>query len=515
MQPTVGKEGKEAEKNQKSLNFNSTVAISPRPYGFFNHVTLSLYWFALSFLWGGFLSVVLPALNKPVAGPVFGVGNEDVARGILSSLGLIVAMIVQPMSGAISDRSGFKMGRRRPYMLGGTAVGLVSLAIVAFSGNWWLLLVGYMLLQLGDNTAQGAYQGLMPDIVPPDKRGKASAALGIAQLGGTLFGAVVPGVLQGTFGEINGSRLDLLLVSIVFVLSLILTVLFVKEKPFVPTEKESPLKTSLNMFKGVSHYPDFILLMLARLAFLTAPATVSLFVKSFLENDKFRFVHYKVATATSPCLDAHGNAVNTPLGQPCYVNNSLVFQAGSTLSLILGLVLISAIIGSYPASALSDRFGRKRVLYALTGVGIVGGLLMLIPASIMSAAVDHVANMSLAAQESYLDTVRPTAILMLVIFGALIGISWGGFLGVDWAFATDLIPLSEAGRFMGLSNLATAGCQALAAFIGGFIVDSGLGYRGLFLTVGVYYLISFGFLSKVREPRREKSRPALETEAIQ
>lgn len=501
MQRLVGKE---------ALKTVDTSKPSPRPYGFFNHVSLSLYWFALSFLWGGFLSVVLPALNKPLAAPVFGTGNEEVARGILSSLGLIVAMIVQPVSGAVSDRSSSKMGRRRPFMLGGTAIGLVSLAIVAFSGSWWFLLLGYMLLQFGDNAAQGAYQGLMPDIVPEDKRGKASAALGMAQLGGTLFGAVVPGLLQATFGEINGSRLDLLLVSIVFVLSLILTVLFVKEKPYVPTEKISAFRTSLNMFKGVSRYPDFILLMVARLIYLTAPATVSLFVKSFLENGKFRFVPHKVATATNPCLDAHGNALTTVLNQPCYINGNLVFEAGSTLSLILGLVLISAIVGSYPASTLSDRFGRKKVLYGLTVIGIAGALLMLLPAAIMSAAANHVVGMDLAAQESYLATVRPTVTLMLVAFGALIGISWGGFLGVDWAFATDLIPLSEAGRFMGLSNLATAGCQALAAFIGGFIVDSSLGFTGLFFAVALYYLISSVFVYKVREKRGPKSTAASE-----
>ena len=98
--------------------------------------------------------------------------------------------------------------------------------------------------------------------------------------------------------------------------------------------------------------------------------------------------------------------------------------------------------------------------------------------------------MTLDAQEAYLNTTRPSAILLTVIFGAMIGISWGGFLGVDWAFATDLIPLSEAGRFMGLSNLATAGCQAFAAFVGGFVVDSALGFPGLFALVGIYYFIS-------------------------
>ena len=121
------------------------------------------------------MSVVLPALNKPVAESVFGPNKAEVARGILTSLGLLIAIIVQPVAGAISDRSSSRFGRRRPFMLGGTAVGLIALAIVAFSGSWWILLLGYILLQFGDNLSQGAYQGLMPDVVPEDKRGKASA----------------------------------------------------------------------------------------------------------------------------------------------------------------------------------------------------------------------------------------------------------------------------------------------------------------------------------------------------
>jgi MFS family permease len=166
-------------------------------------------------------------------------------------------------------------------------------------------------------------------------------------------------------------------------------------------------------------------------------------------------------------------------------------------------VLITAICASYPATALADKFGRKKVLYALSAIGMAGGLLLLLPTFIMHNAVDNSMGMALAAQEAYLDTIRPSAIIMTVLFGALIGISWGGFLGVDWAFATDLIPLSEAGRFMGLSNLATAGCQAFAAFVGGFIVDSLLGFTGLFILVGLYYIVSILILRRVHEPTKE------------
>jgi predicted MFS family arabinose efflux permease len=80
-------------------------------------------------------------------------------------------------------------------------------------------------------------------------------------------------------------------------------------------------------------------------------------------------------------------------------------------------------------------------------------------------------------------------------------------MSVDWAYATDLIPMDEAGRFMGLSNLATAGCQAFGAFVGGFVADSALGYTGLFILIGIYYILSACLLTRVRETRGRRRQP--------
>ncbi len=469
---------------------------SSTPFPFINYVMIAIYWFAISFLWGGFLGVVLPALNKPLAVDVFGSNNIETARGLMSGLGLIIAMFVQPLAGAISDRSAHPMGRRRPYMIGGTLGIFVALALVFISGNWWMLLAGYVLLQFTDNISQGAYQGLMPDVVPEDRRGKASAALAISQLLGTLAGATVPGILQGSFGEIPGSRIMLVLVGLVFALSLILTVIFVKEKPYRPTQKVSAVQAGLSMFRGVSQYPDFIKLMFARFLFLTAPATVSLFVKSFLEGK------------SDPKDPAFGlgfikPALDTSTGQ-------IAVQAGGTLSLILGMVVITATLAAYPFSVLSERTGRKRMIYLATAIGFVGALGLLIPNFMMTGATETARGLvGDAARQAYLDTVRPTAIILTTLFGACVGASWGAFMSVDWAYATDLIPQNEAGRFMGLSNLATAGCQAFGAFVGGFIVDSALGFTGLFVAVALYYVISAVILTSVRETRGRTRQVAL------
>jgi MFS family permease len=465
-----------------------SIFMGNRTFRSIDYFMIAIYWFAISFLWGGFLGIVLPVLNKPLATPIFGADNIEIARGIMSGLGLVIAMFVQPLAGAISDRSAHPLGRRRPFMVVGTLGVFVALTIIVLAGNWWFLLIGYILLQFMDNIAQGSYQGLMPDVVPEEKRGRASAALAVSQMVGTLVGAVIPGILQGLFGEVTGSQLDLLLVGIVFVISLALTMSFVKEKQYHPTEKMSAWQAGISMFRGVRHYPDFIWLMFSRLVFLTAPASVSLFVKSFMEG---------TANRTSPEFGLHfiKPTVDVSTGQ-------LTPQAGFMLSLMLGLVVIMAAAAAYPFSLLSERIGRKTTIYLAMLVGLIGGLALLIPHFIIANAADTARTLNgFEAQQNYMDGVRPLAIGLMVVFGSLIGASWGAFMAVDWAFATDLIPLREAGRFMGLSNLATAGCQAFAAFVGGFIVDSPLGFTGLLITLGIYYGLSAGLLTRVREQR--------------
>jgi MFS family permease len=148
---------------------------------------------------------------------------------------------------------------------------------------------------------------------------------------------------------------------------------------------------------------------------------------------------------------------------------------------MLAAATVVSLIAIIPASRLSDRFGRKPVIYVCTGLGIAGvsiiGLAPNIPAAVVGAA----------------------------LFGA----SQGTFLAVDWALMTDIIPKAASGRYMGLSNVVTASATTIAVIIGGPLIDSvnkalgnGSGER-LELAFGVmYYLIGALLLRPVVEPGR-------------
>jgi MFS family permease len=100
---------------------------------------------------------------------------------------------------------------------------------------------------------------------------------------------------------------------------------------------------------------------------------------------------------------------------------------------------------------------------------------------------------------------------LIYIGGCFIGMATGVFYTANWALGTGLVPKAEAGRYLGISNLAGAGAGAVGAYIGGPIADyftvhvpevPGLGYVLLFTVYGALFLLSVVALIRVREPGR-------------
>src|SRR5260370_28176792 len=113
-----------------------------------------------------------------------------------------MAIVWQPVVGAISDRTATPWGRRRPFIVAGTVGDRLFLTGIALAGNYWWVVVFYFLLQLASNTAQAPYQGLLPDVVPKPQRGQASGYYGVANLVGIASGTVGAGILLANFGPV-------------------------------------------------------------------------------------------------------------------------------------------------------------------------------------------------------------------------------------------------------------------------------------------------------------------------
>ena len=102
------------------------------------YLNINFYWFGLSFLWNGIHPIILPALLiNFVSG-----AQKNSYLGLMTFIGLLLAMFIQPISGSISDRTRSKFGRRRPWIFWGVLfVGLFLGLMSASSTLLWLVIL--------------------------------------------------------------------------------------------------------------------------------------------------------------------------------------------------------------------------------------------------------------------------------------------------------------------------------------------------------------------------------------
>lgn len=407
-----------------------------------DYVSISVYWFALSYLWNSVHPIVLPSLVPLMAPP----NLKGSALGIMTSLGLILAVIVQPAAGAISDRSTFRWGRRRPFILIGTLFDLLFLLGIALAGNYWLLLASYLLLQLSSNTAHGPFQGLIPDLVPEDRRGAAAGAKQLAE----ILGIIVTSKVTAYFVGQGQTWAALSSIGAFLLITMLITLLAVREKPL-----RRPSKRPSSITRPRSFNPDYLWLLVSRLLVLLGMNLVRNFALYFME-DVLRVPNPAAATGD-----------------------------------MLAVIALCILVITYPAGHLSDRIGRKKmnIISALLGAG--GAFLLLF------------------ARGDVLFTVVGLQFNDVLLYGSVIGLSAGIYLSANWALATDLIPKEEAAGYLGISNLATAGAGVLAG-LGGPLIDlfnvrqPGLGYTALFLVAALTYLGGAAALVKIQEGREPR-----------
>lgn len=413
---------------------------------------LTAYWLGLSVLWGTLSTIVLPRLVEQMVPAAV----KTSALSLVAGLQALVSIIVQPMAGAASDRVATPWGRRRPFIVAGVLAQLVFLLLLARAGAFWAVLLAMLLIELASNTAQGPYQGLLPDTVPADRHGLASGLIGAAQLAGQVIGVAVAGVLVAS-GHEDGA---IAFAGAAVGLGMLTTVIAIDEpargtvavRPsawlrtlVLPRHWLRPARTMLLRPWGpdVLARRDYLWLLVSRLAILMATGTLQPFIYFYLEDS----LHLGV-------------------------------NAGPAVAPLAALVAFVALASAIPGGALTRRWGRVRTVLVSALFGAVG-----------AAAF----------------AVAPTYASLFVI-AVPFGIALGIFLSADWALLVDLVPAAEAGRYLGLSNTATAGAGVLAVAIGGPIADlvngaaSGAGYRAVFVLAAIEFIVGAWCVLHVREP---------------
>lgn len=112
------------------------------------------------------------------------------ALGMVLSVAAIMALVANPVVGRLSDRTTSRWGRRRPWMIGGCAVFLLGMVIIAVAGSIPIVLAGWLLGQLGGNMILAPLLTTIADQVPEFQRGSVSANVGVMQNLGVLAAAI-------------------------------------------------------------------------------------------------------------------------------------------------------------------------------------------------------------------------------------------------------------------------------------------------------------------------------------
>ena len=398
-------------------------------------LTLNAYWIGLSFMWNSLHPIILPAVLLNYVPDA----KKNTYLGLLTFLGLILAMVIQPISGALSDGWKSRLGRRRPLIIFGTLFDFVFLSILAWSGGLVWLFAGYIGLQFSSNIAHGPLQGLLPDRVPREQLGVASSFKNFMD----MFSLIIASLLAGRLLDpVSRDPTTIMLVVIALLaISATITIFGVREEPARYGE-HTDWNALFSQFKiNFRQNESYWWLIAERALFLLGIYGVQAFAQYYLQD---------VIQVPDPPK-----------------------QTGDLLAALTGALVILVLIGGW----LSDKYGAKKVLIAATYISALGIFLMLLAKDMRG----------------------------LLIFGAVFGAGIGLFLTSNWALANSLAPGDEAGKYLGLTNLATAGSGALARLEGPALdwlnaayPGAWIGYKGLFIFGGLCILLSIFLLQKIR-----------------
>ncbi|WP_135227591.1 MFS transporter [Deinococcus fonticola] len=395
---------------------------------------LSAFWFGTAFHWLVLLLILMPGDVVKFVGE----GQKGTYLGLLTAIGAVMALVLPPLVGAHSDRT----GKRIPYIRLGLGVNLAGLLVMALAAaslsgvaGFWVYVLGFLLVQFGNNYATAPYSALIPQLVPPEQRGRYSGVMAMLQAGGQLLGAVAALVIG--LLHLPGIA-TYLLVGLVLLLPALVTMRGVPAQAdrLVPSQSAPQLSVA-QLF---AHQP-FLWVFLTRVLFALGQYSVQPFLQ--------------------------------------YYNKDVMRQGdpANATSIMLACIIVGSIASALIGGRISDRTGRKPVIYVAGGLMAAVALLLLFAPNF-------------------------TAALLLAL---LFGLGFGAFTSVDWALGSDAMPSeSSYARDMGIWHVAFVAPQFVGAPQGrlldwGNAQSPNMGYTLVFGIAAVFFVLGVILVRNVPE----------------
>jgi len=401
---------------------------------------IAIYAIAYAALWLALLTPAIISLTLRIQQLAPDNAAEPISWVLMT--GALVALVSNPVFGALSDRTRSRFGRRRPWLVGGVLCGCGALAVIGLAPTINMVLLGWCLAQLAYNAVLASLVAIIPDRIPTAQRGTVVGILGVCMPIGQITGTYLVQLLSFNMTWM------LVVPGLIGIAGVLLLVFALPEEvpATVPERAAQPALPAVRQPAGLAQardHRDFSWAWLSRVLFTTG----SCFLQAY---------------------------------QPLFLLEKLGYEPADVPRLIFRSTLVGAVmvvVWSLIAGRLSDRTGRRKP-FVMAGSVIQGLGLWLI-----------------ATSDSY----------TMLLFGvALTGMGHGIYEGVDLALVTDVLPDRDqhAAKDLGLLNIANTLPQVIAPLCAPVILAVSHGdYTLLFAVAGAVAVLGAAVLAPLRNVR--------------
>lgn len=390
---------------------------------------------------------------------------KDSLVGVVMAMDNVLALFLLPFFGKLSDKCHTKLGRRTPFILGGTAAAVILMNILPYADNHEKLLLfviplGLLLIAMG--TYRSPAVALMPDVTPKPLRSKANAIINLMGALGGVFTLGVTGLLvhAGATGR-NDYTMLFLAVSLLMAISVIVLVLTVRENKLaaevaaMETDEEKEAEAEEKKEGGR--------------AFGELAPDVRRSLWLILFSVAFWFMGY--------------NAVTSAFTRYMQVQWGYDIKAAS---LCLMVATVGAVLSYLPVGILSSKFGRKKLIQA--------GVILL-------AVCFATAGLFTAFHPA-----------VYVVF-ALVGVAWAMINVNSYPMVVEISKSGDVGKYTGYYYTFSMAAQIITPILSGLLLEH-VGYQTLMPYATVMVAISFVTISLARHGDNKPEPPKSKLEAF-
>ena len=385
--------------------------------------------------------------------------NETFSGAIMAADN-ILALFLLPFFGTLSDRTNTKLGKRTPYILGGTLAAVILLNILPLLDNSYyaaasagkmiafIVVLGLLLISMG--TYRSPAVALMPDVTPKPLRSRANAIINLmGAVGGIIYLAIAAVMYPNSkvlgLDHVNYQPL-FIVVALIMAASIIVLKLTINEPKLVAENQALE-----------AEHPEWNLAEDDGSGNEVLPANVRRSLGFLLASIALWFIGY--------------NGITTWF--TTYVDKVMGQGLGGASTCLL-IATGGAIVSYIPIGNLAHKVGRKRT--------IMIGIVML--ASCFAAGY-------------FLTTAFHSINAIMFVVFALVGFAWAAINVNSLPMVVEMCRGSDIGKFTGYYYTASMAAQVVTPILAGFLMRT-ISYKVLFPYAALFVLFSFMTMTQVK-----------------